>query len=345
MNDGTAMKSVPNSHLSRLSQLALSWETVLVLLFVVLFIVNSLSSPYFLNAWNLSDATFNFTEKAIIALPMAMLIIAGDIDLSVASIIAVASVAMGACAAAGASMPVVVLAGIATGTVAGAVNGFVVTFFGVPSIIVTIGTMSLYRGIAYIVLGSQAYTKYPASLAYFGQGYVWSYFSFEFCLFLALAVAFGLLLHATAFGRRVVAIGNNPLAARFSGIDVERYRFLLFVLSGLISGVAAVLLTSRIGSTRPNIAFGWELEVVTMVVLGGVNILGGSGTILGVVISAFVIGLVNFGLTLLNVPGVVLSIFVGLLLILAIAVPLVMRALAARFPRKAKPTQVRDAAG
>ena len=130
-------------------------------------------------------------------------------------------------------------------------------------------------------------------------------------------------------GRQVYVIGNNPLAARFSGIPVERIKFVLFLLTGLMSGIAAVCLTSRLGSTRPSIAQGWELEVVTMVVLGGVSILGGSGTIGGVVIAAFVMGLVTFGLGLLNVPGIVMSIFVGLLLIITIAIPIVVRRLRA----------------
>jgi rhamnose transport system permease protein len=121
------------------------------------------------------------------------------------------------------------------------------------------------------------------------------------------------------------AIGNNPVAARFSGIPVDRIRFLLFVLTGLLAGLASALLTARIGSTRPNIALGWELEIVTMVVLGGVAISGGSGTIPGVVIAIFVLGLTTFGLTLVNVPGIVINVILGLLLIAAIAVPILVR--------------------
>ncbi|MEL6296921.1 MAG: ABC transporter permease, partial [Pseudomonadota bacterium] len=152
----------------------------------------------------------------------------------------------------------------------------------------------------------------------------WWVISFEFVLFALLAVIYAGLLHATRFGRTVFAIGNNPTAALFSGIRVRRVKFILFLLTGLMSGLAAICLTSRLGSTRPSIAFGWELEVVTMVVLGGVNILGGSGSIPGVVIAAFVMGLVTFGLGLLNVPGIVMSIFVGLLLIGVIALPRLM---------------------
>ncbi len=299
------------------------WEVILFAVAVAIFTYNALASPYFLNAYNLSDATFNFTEKAPIAFAMAFLIIAGEIDLSVASIIAISSTAMGAAATAGAGPAVLVVIGLGVGVIAGAFNGFIVTYFRIPSIVVTIGTMSLFRGISYVVLGDQVYRKYPPGFDFFGQGYVWWVFSFEFVLFLALAVVFAIVLHLTTFGRRVYAIGNNPVAAQFSGVRVDRIRFLLFMLTGLMSGLASVLLTSRIASTRPTIATGFELEVVTMVVLGGVNILGGSGTIVGVVIAAFVMGLLTFGFGLFNVPGIVQSIFIGGLLIGVIALPIV----------------------
>ena len=203
----------------------------------------------------------------------------------------------------------------------GATNGVLVTRFGLPSIVVTIGTMSLFRGISFIILGDQAYRGYPQDFAYFGQGYLWWVISFEFILFIILAIVYGIILHMTNFGRAVYAIGNNPTGALFSGIRVHRVKFILFLLTGLMSGVAAICLTSRLGSTRPSIAFGWELEIVTMVVLGGVNILGGSGSIPGVLIAAFVMGLVTFGLGLLNVPGIVMSIVIGALLISVIALP------------------------
>ncbi|ARO27387.1 ABC transporter permease [Rhizobium sp. S9] len=302
-----------------------SWEVLLFGVAVLIFIFNSLASPYFLDAWNLSDATFNFTEKAMIAFAMALLVISGEIDLSVAAIIALASTAMGAAAQLGIGTPGLVLIGLGTGLTCGIFNGVLVSVLKLPSIVVTIGTMSLFRGISYIVLGDQAYGKYPADFAYFGQGYVVWVFSFEFVLFIVLAILFAILLHATNFGRQVYAIGNNDFAARFSGIPVERVKFILFLLTGIMSGIAAVCLTSRLGSTRPSIAQGWELEVVTMVVLGGISILGGSGTIGGVVIAAFVMGLVTFGLGLLNVPGIVMSIFIGLLLIITIAIPIVAR--------------------
>ncbi|CUH42333.1 ABC transporter permease [Ruegeria atlantica] len=317
----TTTRSIPDRLRSPLERNLKSWESLLMLVAIGIFIANSFASPYFLNAWNLSDATFNFTEKAMIAFAMALLIISGEIDLSVAAIIALASTAMGAAVQAGVGTEGLVLIGLAVGLACGAVNGFLVTGLGLPSIVVTIGTMSLFRGISFIVLGDQVYKSYPADFAFFGQGYVWWVISFEFVLFAIIAVIYAVILHMTNFGRAVYAIGNNATGALFSGIRVGRVKFTLFLLTGLMSGVAAVCLTSRLGSTRPSIAFGWELEIVTMVVLGGVNILGGSGSIPGVVIAAFVMGLVTFGLGLLNVPGIVMSIVIGALLITVIALP------------------------
>ncbi|SDA39854.1 ABC transporter permease [Sinorhizobium sp. NFACC03] len=307
------------------ARLLKSWESLLFVVACLIFLGNSLASPYFLDPWNLSDATFNFTEKAMIAFAMALVIISGEIDLSVASIIALASTAMGYAVQLGFDTPALVAIGLSVGLICGAVNGLLITGLGLPSIVVTIGTMSLFRGLSFIILGDQAFTGYPDSFSWFGQGYVWWVFSFEFTLFVILAVVYGIVLHKTNFGRAVYAIGNNQTAALFSGIRVARIKFILFLLTGLMAGLASICLTSRLGSTRPSIALGWELEVVTMVVLGGVNILGGSGTIPGVVLAALIMGMVTFGFGLLNVPGIVMSIFIGLLLISVIALPILWR--------------------
>lgn len=309
------------------------WEYLLVLVVAAVFAANAVRSPYFLDPWTLSDATFNFTEKALVALPMALLVIAKEIDLSVAAIIALCSVAMGLGAAAGLPLPALMGIGLITGLLAGAVNGTLVTVFRVPSIVATIGTMSLFRGIAYGVLGDRVLKSYPSGFEFFGQGYVAGPVSFELVLFAISAIGFALLLHYTVFGRRIYAIGANAVAARFSGVRVDRYRFWLFVATGVASAIAAILVTSRLGSTRPSIAQGWELEIISMVILGGVSVAGGRGTIAGVVLAAVLLGLVTFGLGLENVPGIVMSIFVGTLLIVVVAVPAVAKKLAARRSR------------
>ncbi len=299
----------------------LRWESMLAAVLVIEFVVFSSISPYFLSVDTLSDATFNFTERALVALPLALLVIAGEIDISVAGIIALASVAMGMGAAQGIATPGLVAIGLGTGLAAGALNGALVTLGRVPSIVATIGTMTLFRGAAYAVLGDRVLKEYPESFALFGQGYLAGPVSIELALFAFCAVVFALFLHRSRWGRAVYAIGANPTAARFAGLAVDRHRFALFALTGLFCGLAAVLLTSRLGSTRPSIAQGWELEIISMVILGGVSVWGGKGSILGVVLAALVFGLVTFGLGLMNIPGIVMSIFVGALLILVVAVP------------------------
>lgn len=299
----------------------LRWESMLALVLVIEFVCFASLSPYFLNVWTLSDATFNFTERAVIALPLALLIIAGEIDISVAAIVALASVAMGLAAAAGVDTAGLVAIGLVTGLAAGMINGALVTLGRVPSIVATIGTMTLFRGIAYAVLGDRVLKDYPLSFTVFGQGYAVGPLSIELSILIVLAIVFGLFLHVTRWGRTIYALGANPTAARWSGVPVDRYRFLLFAVTGLCSGLAAVLLTSRLGSTRPSIAQGWELEIISMVILGGVSVWGGKGTIPGVLLAAVVLGFVNFGLGLLNVPGIVMSIIVGALLITVVAIP------------------------
>ena len=317
----TDNRTLANRKLKLLNML-MKWEVILSLLFVIVIVINANLSPYFLYYFNIMNTTFNFMEKAIVALPMIFIIICGDIDISVAGIIALSSLFMGAASAAGAGIFMLIVVGLTTGLAAGLLNGFIITRFGIPAIAVTIGSMSLFRGVSYAILGDKAYTHYPDSFAYFGQGYLGNtLIPFELLLFIFLAVCFGLILHKTSFGRKVYSIGNNPTAAAFSGVPVKRIRMIAFMASGLMSGLAAILLTSRIGSTRPNIASGWELEIITTVVLGGVAITGGRGSVFGVIIGIFLIGFLKFGMGLINVPGKVMNIIIGFLLIVAIMLP------------------------
>jgi rhamnose transport system permease protein len=312
---------------ARLIGLALTWESLLFVIFLGVVVLNSFLSPVFLDPANLLDASFNFTEKAIIAMPMIFVIICGDIDISVASIIALCSLFMGMAGAAGASTPTLVCIGLGVGLLAGLFNGLLITRLDIPSIAVTIGSMSLFRGIANAVLGDQAYTKYPADFGFLGQGYaIGGVVPFQLLVFLAVALLAALALNRTVIGRYAYAIGNNKTAAKFSGVPVEDLRLGIFAATGLLSGLAAVLLTSRIGSTRPNIASGWELDIITTVVLGGVAITGGKGNVLGVIIAIFLLGFMKFGMGVVNVPGKVMNIITGVLLVVAILLPRVVDA-------------------
>jgi rhamnose transport system permease protein len=313
------------------------WEVFLALVVAADFVLNVHLSPYFLSSETLADVSFNFTEKALVALPMALLIIAGEIDISVAAIMALVSVCMGMLAMVTTSLTAIVAGGLGVGLLAGALNAVIVTRWQVPAIVATIGTMSLYRGIAYGVLGDRVLKDYPPGFAFFGQGYVAGPVSFELLLFTLAALLCALYLHGTEFGRRLVAIGCNKSAAQMAGVRVNRYRFGLFIATGVASAAASVLLTSRLGSTRPSIAQGMELDIISMVILGGVAITGGRGSIAGVVLAALLTGLAIFGLGLINVPGVVISLLMGALLILIVGLPILCRRVSSRRAGRQRP--------
>lgn len=298
-----------------------SWEFAIFILLVIVFFVNIILSPDLFRIDNLLDATLTFMEKSIMAIPMALLIISGFIDISIASIAAMSGVILGVCYKAGVNIWACVVIALAVGLTAGLINGLIVTKIKIPSIIVTLAMLFFYRGIAYILLGDTAVRELPEKFGLLGGSYSISIIPFSLIIFIVLAIIFGLVLHCTTFGRCVYAIGNNENTARYSGIPVDKIKIILSTINGLVAGLSGVLLTSRIGSARPDMATGNELAVITIVLLGGVHIFGGRGSILGVVISTFVIGYVFYGLSIINIQTVVISIVIGLILIVALLIP------------------------
>lgn len=299
----------------------LQWEWMLVLIFILVNVINANLSPYYLNADSLRDATMTFLDKAFIVLPMVFIIILGDIDISVASIVALSSVVMADLYTMGVPMELAVVICLAVGTLCGYVNGLLITRFKeLSAVIVTLATMIIYRGIAYILLEDQAAGKFPEWFKFLGWGYVGSV-PFILIVFAVFAVIFAFFLHKTTFGRRVYAMGSNLTASQFSGIQVDKIKILVFTLAGLMSAVTALFLTSRMGSTRPNIATGYELDVIAMVVLGGISTSGGKGRMIGAILAIFLIGFLRYGLGLVNIPAQMLLVIIGLLLILAVMVP------------------------
>lgn len=298
------------------------WEWILVFLIIVVIIINSNIAPYFLDTGVLFDMTFNFIEKGIIALIMAFIIIIGQIDLSVASNMAMSAVVMSIIYRMGLNIWIAMLIGLIVGTVGGFFNGFIITRVKLHSIIITLGTYSLYRGIAYLLLGDKAVTGFPKEFFHIGQGYVGtSFVPLQLAIFTVLALLFGLVLHKTKYGRYMYAIGNNEIAARYSGIPVDQVTVILYTTSGFLSAFAGVLFTSRVSVCRPNMGEAFLFEIVTIVLLGGVSITGGEGSVIGVVLSLFLIGLTRYGMTLINVPAPMISVVIGFLLIIAILIP------------------------
>lgn len=226
----------------------------------------------------------------------------------------------------GVNIWVAALAGLLLGTLGGLLNGYLVAKVKLPALVVTLGTYAFFRGLAYGFLGDQAARGYPEAFTYLGQGKIFdSLIPFSVGLFIFLALIFGLVLHKTTFGRYLYSIGNNENATSYSGVPVERIKLIIFTLSGFISALAGLVLAARFGSTRPDIGTGLELTVITAAVLGGVDINGGKGSMTGSVLSLLLIGLMRFGMGLLNIQGQVQGIAIGLLLIFSILLPSLVR--------------------
>lgn len=305
-----------------LRRLFLRWEWLLAALIVVAAIVNARLSPFFLNGTNLLRTTSDFMEIGIMMLPMVFIIITGNIDLSIASALGLSASLMGWLYMGGWNIWLAAGAALVVSALAGLLNGLLIARLKLPSLVVTIGTLSFYRGLAYALLGDQAARDYPDSFTYLGQGALGdTHIPFALALFAVLALIFGLVLHKTIFGRYLYAIGNNEPASRYSGVPVERMKIGIFVLSSVMAAIAGFILAARFGSTRPDIGTGLELTVITVTVLGGVSIFGGSGTMGGAVLALILVGILRFGMGLVNLQGQVQDVVLGLLLILSILLP------------------------
>ncbi|HET6625548.1 MAG TPA: ABC transporter permease [Nocardioidaceae bacterium] len=255
----------------------------------------------------------------LIALPMTLVIITGEIDLSVASIVGLSSVLVGILHQAGLSIPTAALVAILAGAVCGAVNGYLVAYVGLPSLAVTIGTLALFRGLAVGLLGTKAITTFPERWTDLAKEKIGdSNIPVIVIPFLVLAVLFALLLHFSSFGRGVYDIGLNKEAAHFTGVNVERTKFILFVLSGAVSAFAGLYFTLRFGSARGDNATGLELQVIAAVLLGGVSIFGGRGKLHGVIAGVLLIGVISSALRLQGVTVNVINIIIGLLLVASV---------------------------
>ena len=270
----------------------LRWEWFLVLLIVLVVIANSQLSPYFLDVRNLFRASSDFLEIGLMMLPMVLIIVTGNVDLAVASTLGMTASFMGLLFNNGLNIWIAAGAALGLGTLAGLLNGYLISRLKVPALVITLGTYAFYRGLAYVMLGDQAARGYPESFTYLGQGTLpGTPIPFALVIFLLLAVVFGLVLHKTAFGRYLYAIGSNQDAVIYSGISVPRVKIIIFMVSGLMAALAGLVLAARYGSTRPDIGTGLELAVITAVVLGGVDINGGKGTMIGAILALLLVGL------------------------------------------------------
>jgi rhamnose transport system permease protein len=298
------------------------WEALLVVILIASLAVGRLLSPVFLSGANLSNVLADLTEVALMALPMTLVIVAAEIDLSVASVLGASSALLGLLWHLGVPMPVAIALVLCAGALAGLVNGLVIVKLNLPSLAVTIGTLALFRGLAYVLLGDQAIADFPPAYTLFGMNTLGGTFiPLPFVIVIVAAIAFTLLLQLTAFGRSLYAIGANSTAAAFSGIDVARVKLRLFVISGAVSALAGVLYTLRFTSARGDNGEGFELSVIAAVLFGGVSIFGGRGSMIGVLLSLLIIGVLKNALTLADVSSETLTIVTGALLLASVLIP------------------------
>lgn len=305
----------------------LRWETALVFLLIVVALTGQVSTDgSFLSGGNLFYLGLDIGEIALIALPLTLVIVAGEIDLSVASVLGLSSALIGWLWNAGWSLEKILPTVIVVGALCGAFNGFLVTRLGLPSLAVTIGTLALYRGLALVVLGDTAVADFPASYTEFGTTPVpGTDIPYPIVLAAVLAVLFGVALHASSFGRSVYAIGANEEGARFSGIRVKRIKLTLFMLAGAVAAIAGIVYTFRFSSARADNGLGLELAVVAAVLLGGVSIFGGKGSLFGVLAGVLLLGGLRNLLILQDTSTEVLTIVTGLLLLVSVLAPSITR--------------------
>ncbi|OON71875.1 ABC transporter permease [Streptomyces tsukubensis] len=305
---------------------AIRWDTAVGGLLVVLLLLSFSLVDGFGNALNLSFLIGNTLPIALLALPMTMLVVAGEIDLSVASTAGLSGAVMGALWNAGMSIETIIPVCLLIGVVCGLVNGLLVTRLGLPSLAVTIGTMAAYRGIAQIVLGSDAVTDFPSSYLDFAAGKLGDTFiPYAFLPFLVLLAIAVVSLHATPLGRALFATGANEEAARFAGIRVKRHKLWLFVATGLMAALTGIFWALHYASARYDNATGLELSVVAAVLLGGVDFDGGKGTLGGAIAGVFLLGTGQNAMSLLNVSAQSQIVVTGVLLVLSVLAPRVAR--------------------
>jgi rhamnose transport system permease protein len=330
----------------RLRSRLASWDAAIIGILAVTLVTAGVLVDGFATTRNAGFLVLDVVVIGLLALPLTLIIITGEIDLSIASMLGLSSAVMGSLWLGGMPIETIIPVCILTGAVMGAFNGFLVTIMGLPSLAVTIGTLALFRGLAFVVLGDQAVADFPRSYTSLatdkigGTGIPYSALPL-----VVLAIIFIVLLHFTPFGRSLYVIGYNRNAAAFSGINVLRTKFLLYVASGAVAGFAGVFWTLRFASARGDNATGLELAVVAAVLVGGVSIFGGKGTLPGVLAGVLLLGALRNALQLANVSADVLNVVTGLLLIISVVVPNVVTRLRAASRRRALRDQLPDRSG
>ncbi len=298
------------------------WEVILVLLTICAGAWSASLSPYYLSVDQIAESTQQFIFPGLLALGLAIVVILGEIDISVASTLAVGSVLFSKFSAGHVDLAVAIPTVVIVCALLGSLNGFLVATLRLPSLAVTLGTMGAYRGLAFIIGSERGYTDFDDSYVWVGsQRVLGDIVPVSFILFVVASLVVGFVMHNTVFGRRCFAVGHNQDAAWFSGIKVRTLKIQAFTIAGALAGFAALVWIGQYGSARGDNADGSILLVVTAVVLGGVDINGGKGSILGVVLALFLLGTIRNGMGLANIPGPTQTVVLGLLLVAGVLHP------------------------
>lgn len=312
------------------------WEGLLVAILAVLIAANVWNSPFYLGTGNIVNLFQLSIEKMIVVPIMTLLIVNGEIDLSVASVMGLAACVLAWLFQAGVPMPAAIAGALLAGLAAGLFNGFWVAYVGLPSLAVTLAGLIGYRGIARVFVEDRPIGGFPAWFDAMGQAPVFGPLTVSIAVFVLVFGAVAVVLHGSAFGRLVYVIGNNAQAARFSGVRVGLVKAALFAVSGLVAALAGVLYAARLGSVRGDMATGFELDIITVVLLGGVSIFGGSGNIAGVGLSILVILNLRNGMGLASITGNTQTSVIGALLILSVLGPNLAQAISGKLKGREK---------
>jgi rhamnose transport system permease protein len=297
------------------------WEGLLIVILAAVFVINSLIAPNYLTIGNQINLFVLSIERIIVALTMTFLIINGEIDLSAPSIMGLAACVAAFLFSKGMDFGTALLISMSIGLACGLFNVFWVAFVGLNSLVVTLAMLICYRGLARVFLEDRSIGHFPEWFNLLGQKNLVGPFPLALIVFFVLMLFALIVLQYSGFGRRVFVIGNNKDVARYSGVKVPRVKMILYIASGLVSALAGLLLAARLGAVRGDLASGFELDIVTMVLLGGVSIFGGSGSLYGVFLSILIILNIRNGMGLANFSGHFQTGVVGLLLIASVLVP------------------------
>jgi rhamnose transport system permease protein len=308
-----------------------SWEGLLLAVLAVITALNVTLSPFYLGVGNIVNLFQLEIEKIIVAVMMTLIIINGEIDLTVASVMGLSACVMAWLWQKGVAVPLGMLAGIGAGVLAGFINGFWVAYVGLPSLAVTLAGLIGYRGVARILLEDRAIGAFPAWFNELGQQPQLGPLTISILVFVVLFVVIAVVLHRSGFGRLGYVMGNSLQAARYAGVRVRRVKLALFVASATVAALAGLLYAARLGSVRGDMAQGFELDIITIVLLGGVSIFGGSGNLAGVGLSILVILNLRNGMGLADITGNTQTSVIGALLILSVLVPNLAQGLRARW--------------